>query len=76
MSKRYSQIIKFLQETFLGIRDVIISGTEEKKITNYIELDKSLRLAQANVNYISAFPRYVVETVVILSIGIVVAVFF
>lgn len=76
MSKRYSEIIKFLQETFQDIRDVIISGTEKDKINDYIELDRSLRLAQANVNYISAFPRYVVETVVILLIGVVVVVFY
>ena len=76
MSKRYSEIIKFLQETFQGIRDVIISGNEKEKINEYLQLDKSLRLAQANVNYISAFPRYVVETVIIILIGVVVVVFY
>ena len=76
MAKRYSEIIKFLQETFQGIRDVIISGNEKKKLSDYLYLDRSLRLAQANVNYISAFPRYVVETVIILLIGIVVVLFY
>ena len=76
MSERYSQIIKFLQETFGNIRDVILSNQIEKKLDNYAYLDRSLRLAQANVNYISAFPRYVIETIIVLMVGLIVAIFY
>lgn len=57
-----SRLIKCLQETLGGIRDVLLSGTQEFYCDIYRRADFSLRKAASGTYFISAGPRYIVET--------------
>ncbi len=53
--------IKSLQEGIGGIRDILLSGTQEIYCNLYKEADRPLRRAQANNAFISLSPRYAME---------------
>ena len=57
-----TQVLKSLQEGLGGIRDVLIDGTQEAYCNIYLNADRPLRSAQASNTFISASPRYVIET--------------
>jgi len=64
-------LIKSLQEGLGGIRDIIIDGTQEAYCKIYKKTDFSFRVATGANLFVSASPRYVLETFGILSISAV-----
>jgi len=62
VARESTQVLKSLQEGLGGIRDVLIDGTQEVYCRVYHQADLTGRLAQAYNNFISASPRYVIET--------------
>jgi ATP-binding cassette, subfamily B, bacterial PglK len=76
--KNYSYIISYneakrvqaLQEGLGGIRDIILDKTSDIFIDKFDKYNKELRLSQAGVGILSAFPRYVVELIGILGVVI------
>lgn len=70
ISSGQSQIIKALQEGLGGIRDVLIDGTQSFYCKVFDSAERPLRRAIANVQIITACPRYVIET-----LGIILAAF-
>lgn len=64
-----TQVIKALQEGLGGIRDVLIDGTQETYCKIYWQADRPLRLASSNNTFISASPRYVLETMGMILIA-------
>lgn len=62
ISYESNQVVKALQEGLGGIRDILINGNQSYYCNMYGSSDKKLRHAQANVNIISASPRYIIET--------------
>ena len=62
IARESTQVIKSLQEGLGGIRDVLISGTQAAYVEIYQVADRRLRYAQGHNTFISASPRYVIET--------------
>ncbi len=62
ISYEQNQIVKALQEGLGGIRDVLIDGTQAAYCKIYSNADVSLRRAIANIQIISASPRYGIES--------------
>ena len=70
IAQESTQIIKTLQEGLGGIRDVLLDGTQEYFCSNYQVADLRLRSAQADNQFISSTPRYLMEALAILFIAI------
>jgi ATP-binding cassette, subfamily B, bacterial PglK len=62
ISLQKSLLIKILQESLGGIRDIIIDGSQNFYCTLYRQGDRLLRHAQANITIISISPRYIIES--------------
>jgi ATP-binding cassette, subfamily B, bacterial PglK len=65
-----TRVIKSLQEGLGGIRDVLIDGSQASYLTAYQNADRPLRAAQGSNSFISASPRYVVETLGMILIAL------
>lgn len=56
-----TQLVKIIQESLGGIRDIILNNTQDFYFRLYKKIDGPLRLAQSTNSFISNFPRYAVE---------------
>jgi ATP-binding cassette, subfamily B, bacterial PglK len=63
IAKQSTQIIKSLQESLGGIRDVLIDNTQEFYCKLYQNADLSLRRALGDNIIIASSPRYLVEAI-------------
>jgi ATP-binding cassette, subfamily B, bacterial PglK len=63
------KIIKLLQESLGGIRDVLIDSSQEFYCNIYRKSDSSLRIARSNSLFIKSSPRYVIEILAMSSIA-------
>lgn len=61
ISREQAKVIKALQETLGGIRDVLLDGTQAFYCTIYENSDRRLRRAQSNIVIIGGVPRFIVE---------------
>lgn len=57
-----TKVIKILQEGLGGVRDILLNGTQDYYCQLYNKSDISLRLAQAENQFISSSPRYIIES--------------
>jgi ATP-binding cassette, subfamily B, bacterial PglK len=64
------QVIKALQEGLGGIRDILIDGTQSVYCKIFRDADLPLRAAKANIQIISASPRFLIEAIGIIVIAI------
>lgn len=69
IARESTQVIKSLQEGLGGIRDVLIDGTQNAYCKIYQTADRPLRRAQGKTNFISASPRYLIETLGMILIA-------
>lgn len=69
ISREGVQVVKSLQEGLGGIRDVLIDGSQATYCEAYRKADLRLRRAQGNSAFISASPRYVMESLGMLLIA-------
>ena len=65
------RVTKALQEGLGGIRDILIDGSQSTYSSIYRNADFLLRRAQGNHTFISASPRYVMETLGMVVIAVV-----
>ena len=70
IAKKSTQMIKSLQEGLGGVRDVLIDGTQEFYCDLYQNADLSLRKASASNVFIGQSPRYMMEAVGMVLIGL------
>jgi ABC-type multidrug transport system fused ATPase/permease subunit len=68
ISVESSNVIKILQEGLGGIRDVLLDNNQAFYSAMYSAADTSLRKSQANNQFISQSPRYILETLGIIFI--------
>jgi ATP-binding cassette subfamily B protein len=61
VNHEHNETLKIIQESLGGIRDVLIDGTQSKHCKAYRSADVILRQALANIQFISASPRYGIE---------------
>jgi ABC-type multidrug transport system fused ATPase/permease subunit len=66
-----TDIIKVLNEGLGGIRDILIDGNQSAFGLIYRKADLRLRGAQANIQIISSSPKFVIETLAIITISII-----
>jgi ATP-binding cassette subfamily B protein len=69
ISKESVKVVKSLQEGLGGIRDVLIDHSQKVYCDIYHEADKALRQAQGSSSFISASPRYLMESLSLLIVG-------
>ncbi len=69
ISSQTSILVNILQESFGGIRDVILDKLESFFINRYQPVDKELRLAMGDNIFRGGAPRYIMETVGIVIMG-------
>ena len=70
IAKKSTQMIKSLQEGLGGVRDVLIGGTQEFYCDLFQNADLSLRKANASNVFIGLSPRYMMEAVGMVLIGL------
>lgn len=63
-----ASLIKILQESLGGVRDIILDGTQKFHVENFASIDAHLRRAQASTIFINGFPKHVIESIGILGI--------
>ena len=68
---RSTYSLKILQESLGGIRDVLINNLQLYFYQIFEENDRLLRKAQSSSQYISQFPKYVVEAMGMLMIIVI-----
>lgn len=75
ISFEQDEVVKKLQEGFGGIRDILVSNTQEVYLHSYASSFRALQNAWANVEIIRSAPRFAIEALGIVSISIL-ALFF
>ncbi|MBV0914167.1 ABC transporter ATP-binding protein/permease [Rhodobacteraceae bacterium ASV31] len=70
ISTEQKGVFKSLNEGLAGIRDVLLAGTQSHFATSFRKSDVSLRLAQADIRYLSQFPRFVLEALAMGTLAI------
>ncbi len=70
IATKSTQMVKSLQEGLGGVRDVLIDGTQEFYCDLYRNADLSLRKASASNIFIGQSPRYLMEAIGMVLIGL------
>jgi len=70
ISYEETQVVKALQEGLGGIRDVLLDDAQPIYCNIYRDADLALSRAQASVSFISASPRYIMESLGMILIAV------
>tara|TARA_B100000886_G_scaffold183256_1_gene125758 strand:+ start:5778 stop:7523 length:1746 start_codon:yes stop_codon:yes gene_type:complete len=62
--------LRLIQEVFLGFRDIVVNGTENIYIELFNKFDSEYKLRGASTRFISIFPRYLIEGILIFILAI------
>ncbi len=74
---KYSEYrIKFLQESFGNIRDIILDKLQNIFFKIYFASEKKFRLAEANISTIAGFPKIIIESFGIILLLLFVSIYF
>ena len=60
--------LSILNESFRGIRDIILNNSSDSFANDFNKIDSTYRNLKMDMNFISVYPRYVVESIGILII--------
>ena len=60
--------LRLIQEVFQGFRDIVVNGTQKIYIHIFNEVDSEYKLRVASTKFISIFPRYLIEGLVVLTL--------
>ena len=71
ISVETTQVIKSVQESLGGIRDVLLDGVQEIYCQEYSRADNALRKAQASNYFISNSPRFIIESAGMILIALI-----
>jgi ABC-type multidrug transport system fused ATPase/permease subunit len=66
-----TNVVKVLQEGLGGIRDILLDGSQSVYSATYRQADMNLRKAQANIQIISAGPRFIIEAIGVVAIALI-----
>jgi ABC-type multidrug transport system fused ATPase/permease subunit len=75
ISLEQDEVVKKLQEGFGGIRDILVSNTQEVYLRSYSASFYALQDAWSNVEIIRSTPRFVIEAFGIVAIALLVLYF-
>lgn len=62
-------IVKLIQQTVGGVRDIFLSGSRDSFVNIFSQIDDEVRSAQGNNAFIGTAPRFVVETMVMIGVA-------
>ena len=62
--------VRLLQEVFFGFRDVRVNETEKVYIDMFNQIDSQIKLMTAQSAFISIFPRYLVEGLIMVILAV------
>lgn len=65
-----AKILKILQESLGGIRDMILDGNQDLYLKIYQDADVPMRKSTTTYNFINLFPRYAMETIGIVLMAV------
>jgi ATP-binding cassette, subfamily B, bacterial PglK len=71
IKKQQRNIIKTIQESLSGIREVIIDNNQNFFSLRFSKSDKEFRCASATNSIIGAAPRFIIETLGVVSIALI-----
>jgi len=69
ISDRYMQMVETLQESYGGIREIVLGAKQSTYIDRFGTLDRPIRRAAADSQFIQATPRYALEVVVVAALS-------
>ena len=69
LGESYQQRVKIIQESIGGIRDTIIDGSQAMHLRFLAAVNGRLASARATTSFIAAAPRYLVESIGIVTIA-------
>ena len=58
--------VRLLQEVFFGFRDVRVNGNEDIYVDMFNKMDSAIKLMTANSQFISIFPRFFIEGLIVV----------
>ena len=64
-------LVKYLQEGLGGIRDILLEGSQPMFVNYYLQVDRPIRRANADIFFISSSPRYIIEPVAMVAICVI-----
>lgn len=65
-----AKILKILQESLGGIRDMILDGNQDLYLKIFQDADVPMRKSTTTYNFINFFPRYAMETIGIVLMAV------
>jgi ABC-type multidrug transport system fused ATPase/permease subunit len=63
--------LQLLKESFSGIRDVILDNNQRFYINKFSRQDREYRMPEATNQFLSIFPRYILEGVVLVTMSLI-----
>jgi ABC-type multidrug transport system fused ATPase/permease subunit len=64
-----TKVIKIIQEGFGGVRDVLISGTQDIYVNAYKNAEVTLRHSMGNIQIATVSPRFIIESIAMAFIA-------
>jgi ABC-type multidrug transport system fused ATPase/permease subunit len=64
-----TRVIREIQETFGMYREVTLYRLQRKYQSKYSKADSALRSAQANASFLAGAPKYILETIAVVSLA-------
>ena len=75
IAEKQSEIIQLLNEGMGGIRDIILDNTQEKYVNIFSRSNYIVRKSIGENNFINSSPRFIVETIAIISVAVAAFIF-
>lgn len=70
ISYEFDLLVKAIQETFGGIREIILGNHKEVVQTRFYDSDIAIRTAQASTLFLAACPKMLIEVVVFVAVAL------
>lgn len=74
-SKMMNESVKILNNIFSSVKEIIFYNAKSKFVSNYKKIDSNLVYAEAHNNFYSHIPRFLIDSVILITLVIVVAFF-
>ena len=70
-SKKLDETIKILQESFGGIREILLNNSLKFQILKYNESERKLRDSQSKSGFISVLPKFIIEPIGMILLALI-----
>jgi ATP-binding cassette subfamily B protein len=70
-SKKTDETIRILQESFGGIREILLYNSLQYQIEKYTQTERKLRDSQSKSGVISSFPKFIIEPIGMVLLALI-----